>query len=49
MITTLDELTPKSTDNAFINCDCMEGMKKIPDKYFDLAIVDPPYGDGGVI
>ena len=26
------------------NCDCMDGMKKIQDKYFDLAIVDPPYG-----
>ena len=24
--------------------DCMEGMKEFPDKYFDLAIVDPPYG-----
>lgn len=24
--------------------DCMEGMKQYPDKYFDLAIVDPPYG-----
>lgn len=24
----------------------MEGMKEIPDKYFDLAIVDPPYGIG---
>ena len=24
--------------------DCMDGMKKYPDKYFDLAIVDPPYG-----
>ena len=24
--------------------DCMEGMKDIPDKYFELAIVDPPYG-----
>lgn len=22
----------------------MEGMKAFPDKYFDLAIVDPPYG-----
>lgn len=21
--------------------DCMEGMKEIPDKFFDLAIVDP--------
>lgn len=25
----------------------MKGMKEFPDKYFDLAIVDPPYGDGG--
>jgi len=24
--------------------DCMEGMRGYPDKYFDLAIVDPPYG-----
>lgn len=24
--------------------DCMEGMKEFPDKYFELAIVDPPYG-----
>lgn len=24
--------------------DCVEGMKHYPDKYFDLAIVDPPYG-----
>ena len=26
--------------------DCMEGMKRYPDKYFDLAVVDPPYGGG---
>ncbi len=26
--------------------DCMEAMKQFPDKFFDLAIVDPPYGDG---
>ena len=24
--------------------DCMEFMKGIPDKYYELAIVDPPYG-----
>jgi len=24
----------------------MEGMKQFPDKYFELAIVDPPYGIG---
>jgi site-specific DNA-methyltransferase (adenine-specific) len=27
-------------------CDCMEFMKGIPDKYYELAIVDPPYGIG---
>ena len=26
--------------------DCIEGMKQYPDKWFDLAIVDPPYGLG---
>jgi site-specific DNA-methyltransferase (adenine-specific) len=26
------------------NSDCMEGMKAFPDKFFELAIVDPPYG-----
>lgn len=29
------------------NMDCMEAMKDFPDNFFDLAIVDPPYGDGG--
>lgn len=24
--------------------DCIEGMKHYPNKYFDLAVVDPPYG-----
>lgn len=28
------------------NMDCMEGMKQYPDKFFDLAVVDPPYGIG---
>lgn len=32
---------------GFYNMDCLEGMKQFPDKFFDLAIVDPPYGDGG--
>ena len=27
-----------------LNIDCMEYMKTLPDKAFDLAIVDPPYG-----
>lgn len=29
-----------------LNIDCMEYMATLPDKYFDLAIVDPPYGIG---
>jgi len=28
------------------NCDCMDLMKEFPDKHFDLAVVDPPYGIG---
>lgn len=28
----------------FHNMDCMQGMKDFPDKYFNLAIVDPVYG-----
>lgn len=31
-------------DFGYYNMDCMDGMKEFPDKYFDLAIVDPPYG-----
>ena len=26
------------------NIDCMDFMKEIPDNYYELAIVDPPYG-----
>jgi site-specific DNA-methyltransferase (adenine-specific) len=27
-----------------LHIDCMEYMRSLPDKAFDLAIVDPPYG-----
>ena len=30
----------------YTNEDCMIGMARYPDKYFDLSIVDPPYGIG---
>jgi site-specific DNA-methyltransferase (adenine-specific) len=33
--------------SGFYNMDCMDGMREIPDKFFELAIVDPPYGIGG--
>jgi len=32
--------------SAVFNEDCIEGMKRYPDKYFDLAVIDPPYGLG---
>lgn len=30
----------------FFQGDCMEYMRQKPDKYYDLAVVDPPYGGG---
>lgn len=41
--TDFDLERPKS---IYLNCDCMIGMKQFPDKYFDLAVVDVPYGIG---
>ena len=32
--------------NVAYNVDCMEYMRTLPDKAFDLAVVDPPYGIG---
>lgn len=32
--------------NRLYNLDCMEAMKEIPDKFFEVAITDPPYGIG---
>ena len=36
-------MSKKPISEAY-NMDCIQGMKRYPDKYFDLAIVDPPYG-----
>jgi site-specific DNA-methyltransferase (adenine-specific) len=37
----------KLTDKIeVLNEDCMQVMSRYPDKYFDLAVVDPPYGLG---
>ena len=33
-------------NNIAENIDCMEAMKRYPDKWFELAVVDPPYGLG---
>lgn len=32
--------------NQAFNMDCLEAMREMPDKTFDLAVVDPPYGIG---
>ena len=32
--------------NVAYNRDCMDVMREYPDGYFDLAVVDPPYGIG---
>ena len=34
----------KTAGSLFINGDCMEYMKTMPDKCVELALVDPPYG-----
>ena len=34
------------TMNKVHLCDCMEFMKGVPNKYYELCIVDPPYGIG---
>jgi site-specific DNA-methyltransferase (adenine-specific) len=36
----------KSNNINFHNADCMEFMKQVPDKFYSLALVDPPYGLG---
>ena len=38
-----------ATESTAINGDCMDVMRQYPDKYFDLAVVDPPYGSAGCI
>lgn len=34
------------SESIVVNCDCMEYMRRVPDKAFDLAVVDPPYFSG---
>ena len=34
------------SESIVVNCDCMEYMHRVPDKAFDLAVVDPPYFSG---
>jgi site-specific DNA-methyltransferase (adenine-specific) len=52
-ITKIEDLTSSPTcgkplvmGSTVFNEDCMTVMARYPDKYFDLAVVDPPYGLG---
>lgn len=38
-----DKVTDQIGNIRLYNGDCMEWMKDVPDKWYDLAIVDPPY------
>ena len=38
------QIDPDNLQDTFINADCMDGLRALPDNSFDLAIVDPPYG-----
>ena len=39
-------MLPAVPSSVVYNEDCVEALKRFPDKHFDLAIVDPPYGLG---
>lgn len=34
------------SESIVVNCDCMEYIHGVPDKAFNLAVVDPPYFSG---
>ena len=38
-----DKVTDQIGNIRLYNGDCMDWMKDVPDKWYDLAIVDPPY------
>ena len=34
------------SESITFNEDCLDGMRRYPDGFFSLAVVDPPYGGG---
>ena len=46
---TKHEMDTENWGERFINIDCMDALKAMPDKCADLCIVDPPYGIGNWI
>ena len=43
----MSEYIKNGVASRTFNTDCLLKMKEYPDGYFDLAVVDPPYGGGG--
>lgn len=37
---------PEAPRSDVYQMDCLKALKQYPDNYFDLAVVDPPYGIG---
>lgn len=48
MNTDISKIDLNNLGENYFMLDCVDGMKKFPDKYFDIAIVDPPYADGTI-
>lgn len=48
MNTDINKIDLENLGENYFMLDCIDGMKKFPDKYFDIAIVDPPYADGTI-
>lgn len=42
----MNEFNSENGRVHLFNLDCMGYMAQFPDNYFELAIVDPPYGMG---
>lgn len=38
-----DDLSDSFADDIIVNCDLFDCLDKIPNRYFDLIIIDPPY------
>lgn len=39
------EIDFENFQSVFLNCDCMDALRRMPDDSIELAIVDPVYGD----
>ena len=42
----IGKMIDKKPISEVLNVDCLEYMRSLPDKHFDLCIADPPYGIG---